>query len=145
MRILIADDHAQVRRGLREILTDALPEAIFSEADSGDEVLSLLATSEFALLTLDINMPGSNGLDVLRDVKRTYPRLPVIVVSVQPEDQYATCCLQAGAAAYVSKNRAPEELGLATRTILNGGRYFCAYIAESQAAELEELVDKTAG
>ena len=65
----------RVRRGLREILADALPEAIFSEADSGDEVLSLLATSEFALLTLDINMPGSNGLDVLRDVKRILPAI----------------------------------------------------------------------
>ena len=110
MQILIADDHAAVRRGLREILADALPEAHFSEAGDGDEVLRLLAKSEYAVLLLDINMPGLSGLDVLRDVKRNYPRLPVIIVSVQPEDQYATRCLRAGAAAYINKDRAPESL-----------------------------------
>ncbi len=120
MQILIADDHTEVRRRLREILTDALPEANVSEAGSGDEVLSLLAISEYALLTLDINMPGSSGLDVLRDVKRAYPQLPVIMVSVQPEDQYATRCLQAGADAYFNKNRAPEELGLTAKKVLSG-------------------------
>jgi DNA-binding NarL/FixJ family response regulator len=121
MQILIADDHAEVRRGLREILADAHFGAHFSEAADGDEVLSCLASSEYSLLLLDINMPKRSGLDVLQDVKRDYPQLPVIIVSVQPEDQYARRCLQAGAAAYINKDKAPEELVMATRIILDGG------------------------
>jgi DNA-binding NarL/FixJ family response regulator len=118
MHILIADDHAAVRHGLKEILADALPEAYFSEACDGDEVLGHLAESEYAALLLDINMPGRNGLDVLGDVKRSYPKIPVIIVSVQPKDQYAARCLRAGAAAYVNKDRATEELVRAVREIL---------------------------
>jgi DNA-binding NarL/FixJ family response regulator len=121
MQILIADDHAAVRRGLRELLADALPEARFSEAADGDEVLRRLAGSEFAALLLDINLPGRTGLEILRDVKQAYAHLPVIIVSDQPEDQYAMSCLRAGAAAYINKNRAPEELAQATKHILGCG------------------------
>ena len=131
MRILIADDHAVMRRGLKEILSDALPEACFSEACDGEEALSLLARSEYALLLLDINMPGRSGLDVLPIVKHAYPQLPVIVVSVQPEDQYAMRSLRAGAAAYINKDSAPDELAQATRKILAGGRYVSPRVAES--------------
>jgi DNA-binding NarL/FixJ family response regulator len=120
MHILIADDYAEVRRGLGDILSEVLPEAHFSEAGDGDEVLSCLSNSEYVLLLLDINMPGRSGLDVLRDVKRNYPQLPVIIVSGQPEDQYATRCLREGAAAYINKDNAPEELALVTKKILNG-------------------------
>ena len=101
MHILIADDHAIVRRGLREILTDAFSGAEFSDAANGDEVLAQLAGSPYGLLLLDINMPGRSGLEVLQTVKEKYPQLPVIMVSVQPESQYASRCLRAGAAAYV--------------------------------------------
>jgi len=118
MQILIADDHSSVRHGLREILADALPEAHFSEAVNGDEVLRHLAKSEYAALLLDINMPGRSGLDVLRDVKHSYPKTPVIIVSVQPEDQYAMRCVRAGAAAYINKDKATEELAPAVRQIL---------------------------
>jgi DNA-binding NarL/FixJ family response regulator len=142
MHILIADDHAVVRRGLKEILADALPGTRFSEAGSGDEVLGRLAGSEVGLLVLDINMPGRSGLDVLRDVKHNYPRLPVIILSVQPEDQYAMRCLRAGAAAYVSKDSAPEELALAARKILSGGRYVSERLADKLVARLDEPADK---
>ena len=118
MNILIADDHAGVRNGLREILADALPHAQFSEAGDGDEVLKHLAQSRFSVLLLDINMPGRSGLEVLQDVKRDYPEIPVIIVSVQPEDQYAMRCLRTGAAAYVNKDRATEELVVAVGKIL---------------------------
>ena len=118
MHILIADDHAAVRHGLREILADALPDAQFSEAGDGIEVLERLAKSEYAVLLLDINMPGRNGLDVLQDVKRDYPQVAAIIVSVQPEDQYATRCLRAGAAAYVNKDKATEDLVRAVREAL---------------------------
>jgi len=142
MHILIADDHAVVRRGLREIMADALPGVDFLEAGNGDEVLSLLGKSQIAMLVLDINMPGRSGMDVLRDVKHTYPRLPVIILSCQPEDQYAVRCLRAGAAAYISKESANEELTMATRKILSGGRYVSTSLAEKLIANLDGSVDK---
>lgn len=142
MNILIADDHAVVRRGLKDILADALHGARFSEAGNGDEVLSRLADSTTGLLVLDINMPGRSGLDVLRDVKTAYPRMPVIVLSVQPEDQYAMRCLRAGAAAYINKDSAPEELAAAAKKILSGGRYVSPRLAEQLVAQLERPADK---
>ena len=142
MHILIADDHAVVRRGLREILADALPGADFSEAGTGDEVLSQLGKSQAAMLILDISMPGRSGMDVLRDVKHAYPRLPVIILSCQPEDQYAVRCLRAGAAAYINKESAPEELAEATKKILSGGRYVSASVAETLLTNLDDSVDK---
>lgn len=124
MNILIADDHANVRRGLREILDDAFLDTHFSEASNGDEVLTQLVKSQHDLLLLDINMPGRSGLDVLKDVKHIYPLLPVIMVSVQPENQYATRCLLAGAAAYINKNSASDDLAPAISKILDGGAKF---------------------
>ena len=118
MNILIADDHANVRRGLREILVDAFSGSRFSEACDGDQVLTQLIKSPHDLLLLDINMPGRNGLEVLKDVKLKYPLLPVIMVSVQPENQYAARCLLAGATAYINKNSASEDLAPAIRKIM---------------------------
>jgi DNA-binding NarL/FixJ family response regulator len=142
MHILIADDHAVVRRGLREILADALPGANFSEVGNGDEVMSRLVKTPTGLLVLDISMPGRSGMDVLRDVKHTYPRMPVIILSCQPEDQYAIRCLRAGAAAYINKDSAAEELAKATKKILSGGRYVSTSLAEQLVANLDESVDK---
>ena len=142
MHIMIADDHAVVRRGLREILADAIPGADFSEVGNGDEVLSQLGKSQVAMLVLDISMPGRSGSDVLREVKHTYPRMPVIILSCQPEEQYAVRCLRAGAAAYISKESASDELALATKKILGGGRYVSTSLAEKLIANLDESVDK---
>jgi len=142
MHILIADDHAVVRRGLKEILAEAIPAARFSEAGNGDEVLSRLAASPVSVLVLDINMPGRSGLDVLRDVKRDYPRVPAIILSMQPEDQYAMRCLRAGAAAYINKDSAPEELAQAIKKILSGGRYVSPSFAEKLVAQLDEPAGK---
>jgi DNA-binding NarL/FixJ family response regulator len=142
MHILIADDHAVVRRGLREILADSLPDAGFSEACNGDEVLGELSKSTIALLVLDINMPGRSGMDVLRDVKQTYPRLPVIILSVHSEEQYGMRCLRAGAAAYITKESASDELAIATRKILDGGHHISASLAEKLISTLDEKRDK---
>jgi DNA-binding NarL/FixJ family response regulator len=142
MHILIADDHAVVRRGLREILADSVEGATFSEAGTADEALGLLRKRPANVLVLDINMPGRSGLDVLKDVKRIYPRLPVIVLSVQPEEQYAVRCLRAGAAAYVNKDSAPEELAQAARKVLSGGHYVGAGLAEKLVTQLNESEDK---
>jgi len=121
MNILIADDHANVRRGLREILLDAFSGANFSEASNGDEVLAQLVDSQPDVLLLDINMPGRSGFEVLKDVKHIYSHLPVIMVSVQTESQYALRCLRAGAAEYVNKNSASEELVPAIRKVMESG------------------------
>jgi len=142
MHILIADDHAVVRRGLREILAEALPGARFFEAGNGDEVMGLLAKFPIGMLVLDINMPGRTGLDVLREAKQMYPRLAVIILSVQPEDQYAMRCLRAGASAYINKDSAPEELARAVKKIMSGGRYVSAELAEMLVAKLDEADNK---
>jgi two-component system, NarL family, invasion response regulator UvrY len=118
MNILIADDHANVRRGLREILVDAFSDAHFSEATNGDEVLAQLADSQPDMVLLDINMPGRSGFEVLKDVKHIYSKLPVIMVSVQAESQYAFRCLRAGASGYVNKNSASEELVPAIKKVI---------------------------
>jgi two-component system invasion response regulator UvrY len=142
MHILIADDHAVVRRGLREILAEAIPAARFSEAGSSDEALSRMAEIPISVLVLDINMPGRSGLDVLRDIKRDYPRVPVIMLSMQPEEQYAMRCLRAGASAYINKDCAPEELAQAIKRILSGGRYVSPRLAERLVAQLDEPAEK---
>lgn len=142
MRILITDDHAVVRRGLREILAESFHEATFAEAGNADEALSQLARQSTSILVLDINMPGRSGLDLLGDVKRLYPRLPVIILSVQPEDQYALRCLRAGASAYINKDSAPEELAQAARKVLAGGRYVGAGLAEKLVTILDDPTGK---
>lgn len=138
MHILITDDHAVVRRGLREILADSLEGATFAEAGNADDALRLLARQLTSILVLDINMPGRSGLDLLGDVRRLYPRLPVIILSVQAEDQYALRCLRAGAAAYINKDSAPEELAQAARKVLAGGRYVGAGLAEKLVTILDD-------
>ena len=124
MKFLIADDHANVRRGLREILVDAFSGAHFSEASNGDEVLAQLVDSQPDILLLDINMPGRSGFEVLKDVKHIYSHVPVIMVSVQSESQYALRCLRAGASEYVNKNSASEELVPAIKKILESDAKF---------------------
>jgi DNA-binding NarL/FixJ family response regulator len=118
MKILIADDNANVRRGLREILFDSFLGTQFTEASNGEDVMTQLVESQPDVLLLDINMPGRSGFEVLIDIKLIYPLLSVIMVSVQPEAQYALRCLRAGAAEYVNKNNASEELAPAIRKIL---------------------------
>jgi len=142
MQIVIADDHGVVRRGLRDILAEAFAGAEFTEARNGDEVVKCLGTANAALLVLDISMPGRSGIDVLRDVKQSYPRLPVIILSCHPEEQYAVRCLRAGASAYIHKESAPEELATAARKILSGGRYISTRLAETLIATLDEAAEK---
>jgi two-component system invasion response regulator UvrY len=136
--ILLADDHVVVRRGLRDILASAFPRARFIEVGTGDEVLGAIRTSHCHLLVLDVNMPGRTGVDVLREVKHLCPRIPVLMLSVQPEDQYAVRCLKAGASGYLNKDSAEEELVRAARKVLSGGRYVSARLSEKLAFELQQ-------
>ena len=110
MNILIADDHPATRSGLQEILADALPSAQFGNAANADEVMKRLSETKYDLVLLDINMPGRGGLDTLQDIKRLLPQLPVVMVSIHSEEQYAEPCLRLGAAAYINKNSASEKL-----------------------------------
>lgn len=137
MLILLADDHVVVRRGLRDILASACHGAQFIEAGTGDEVLSAIRNSHCNVLVLDVNMPGRSGVDVLREVKRLCPRIPVLMLSVQPEDQYAVRCLKAGASGYLDKDSAEEELVRAVRKVMSGGRYISAQLSEKLACDLQ--------
>jgi two-component system invasion response regulator UvrY len=137
-RILITDDHAVVRHGIRQILADQLGGAGFGEAGSGAELARKLASEPWDVLILDISLPDKNGLDLLKEVRVTYPRLPVLMVSVHPEEAYAVRALKAGAAGYLTKDAAPAELVVAVRRILAGGRYVTSSLAERLAAMLDQ-------
>jgi two-component system, NarL family, invasion response regulator UvrY len=142
MLILLADDHAVVRRGLRDILASAFHGAQFIEASTGNEVLSAIRNSHCNLLVLDVNMPGRTGVEVLREVKRLCPGIPVLMLSVQPEDQYAVRCLKAGASGYLNKDSAEEELVRAVRKVMSGGRYVSALLSEKLACDLQHPAPK---
>ena len=135
-RILIADDHAILRRGLKEILVGEFDGAIFGEAGNAQEVLTEVQNQPWDLVILDITMPGRSGLDLLRDLKQLRPELPVLVLSMHPEDQYAKRVLRSGAAGYMNKETAPKELVTAIRKVLDGGRYVSAALAEKLASDL---------
>jgi DNA-binding NarL/FixJ family response regulator len=135
-KILIADDHAILRAGLKEILVRDLKNVICGEAESADQVLAQVRTQHWDLVILDITMPGRSGLDILADLKSLRPELRVLVLSMHPEDQYGKRALKAGAFGYLKKESAPEELIQAIRKILAGGRYVSAALAERLAADL---------
>ncbi len=137
MRLLLVDDHAVVRRGVRAILEDSLPDIAVREASNGDEALALLAES-FDAVVLDLAMPGRDGLDLLAEIKHRHPKLPVLIMSLYSEEQFAVRALRAGAAGYLTKSMAPEQLITAVTKVLRGGRYISESLAERLAAELVE-------
>ena len=133
-RILVADDHEVVRRGVRSLLKEAFPDVVLGEALNAAQTLAAAEKKAWDLVLLDINMPGRNGLDVLQDLKRLHPRLPVVMLSTFPEKDYAVRAFKLGAAAYVSKESASGELLAAARKALAGGRYVTPSLAEALAA-----------
>ena len=136
MRILIADDHAVVRQGLKQILAAEFKQAVFGEASTGQQALELVWRESWDVLVLDITMPGQSGLDVLKAVKKSRPRLPVLMLSMHPEDQFAVRMLKSGAAGYMTKESAPAELVGAVQKVVSGGRYVSPALAEKMAAFL---------
>jgi two-component system, NarL family, invasion response regulator UvrY len=141
IRILIADDHAVVREGVKRILADTDDLMIAGEASQGQEVLAKVSAEVWDMVLLDISMPGRNGLDVLRQLKLAYPALPVLVFSMHPENQYAVRAFKAGAAGYVTKESIPEELVAAIRKVVQGRRYVSPALAEHLVIELGGSVD----
>lgn len=123
MKFLLVDDHAIVRRGLREIVEEAFDGVEVAEAASASEAMSHILADRWDAVVLDITMPGRNGLDVLRDAKRTHPDMPVLILSMHPEDQYAMRTLAAGADGYLTKEAATTELVSALQEVLRGRRY----------------------
>jgi two-component system invasion response regulator UvrY len=136
IRVLIADDHPVVRRGLKRILEDETDIEVVGEAWNGQEALDLISKEKCDVVILDIEMPGRSGLDVLKDLKQYRPKLPVLVLSIHPEEQFAVRVLRAGAVGYLSKESAPEELVKAVRRVYGGGRYISASVAEKLASDL---------
>ncbi len=136
-KILVADDHDIVRKGLRETLEDEIPKVAIGEAENGAQVIEQVAKQKWDLVLLDINMEGRSGLDVLEDLRRTHPKLPVLILSMYPEDELAVRALKQGAAGYISKRRASEELVAAVKKVLAGGRYITSTVAEKLAANLQ--------
>ena len=135
-RVLIADDHEVVRRGLKEILEDALGKMAICEAATGQEAIHFANKQPFDLVLLDINMPGPSGLEVLQEIMRLRPKTAVLVLSVAPEEEYALRCLKLGAAGYLSKRSASDELIAAVNKAMAGGKYVTPSLAERLAAAM---------
>ncbi len=141
MRVLIADDHAVFRRGLRETLAEAFSRVTYGEAKTAQETLEHVRRQDWDLVILDISMPGKSGLDILDDLKRLRPKLPILLLSMHPEQQFARRALVAGAAGYLTKDSVTEELKEAVKKIVAGGRYVSATLAEKLAVDLRQGAD----
>jgi len=142
VRILIADDHPIVRRGLKDIVASEQDMTVIGEAKTGDEALELARKLEWDVAVLDYSMPGCNGADLVREVKRHYPDRPVLVLSILPEEVHAGQVFKAGGAGYINKASANEDLTGAIRKVVNGGKYVSAAFAEKLATELAEGGEK---
>ncbi len=136
MNILIADDHEVVRRGVRELLSQEYPQARIAEAKDAPAAIELLMQQSWDLLLLDINMPGRSGLEVLAEARRLCPTAPVVVLSMCPEEEFAVRAFKLGAAAYLNKASAGDELLAAIRKVLAGGKYVSSAFAEKLAGRL---------
>jgi DNA-binding NarL/FixJ family response regulator len=135
-KILIADDHAVVREGLKKILADAIPNLVFGEAETGEQALALCERDHWDVVLLDMTLPVVSGLDVLKRLKALGKKTRVLVVSMHPEFAYAKRVLQLGAMGYLNKGSVPQELVRAVRRILSGGRYISGTLAEKLASDL---------
>ena len=142
MRILIADDHAILRKGLKEILLEEYPSAHIEEVGDADTLFKKSLNSEWDVIITDLSMPGRSGLEALREIKQYLPKIPVLVLSIYPEDQYATRVLKAGASGYINKDTAPTELVKAVQRVLQGRKYITASTAEKLANDLSVDTDK---
>lgn len=142
LRIIIADDHTIVRRGLKQILLDEFPSALIDEAADADILLKKVFKEEWDVVISDLSMPGRSGMDALQQIKLHNPKLPVLILSVHSEEHYAVRVLKAGASGYLNKESAPEELIQAVRRLLMGKKYITPTIAEHLASGLDKDLDK---
>ncbi|HMV56354.1 MAG TPA: response regulator transcription factor [Nitrospira sp.] len=137
-KILVVDDHAVVRQGVKQILNEQFQGAVIGEARNAEEMIDRIRKFTWDIVVLDVGMPGKSGLDALKDLKQVCPKLPVLVLSAYPEDQLARRMLKAGASGYLTKDSAPNELVQALKKILGGGKFVSASMAELLVANLNE-------
>ncbi len=138
LKILIVDDHAIVRNGLIQILLKEYPSALIDEANDAESGIQKTISKEYDIVISDLTMPGRSGLELLQHMKQHFPKIPVLILSIHPEEQYAIRTLKSGASGYLSKDTATAELIAAVQKILNGRRYISAAIAERIADELDK-------
>ncbi|MGC9323410.1 MAG: response regulator [Desulfomonilia bacterium] len=142
IRVLVADDHPIVRQGIKQILADTDDITVAAEAANGQQVLDAVWKNTFDVILLDISMPGRDGLEILRELKAHSPKLPVLVLSMYPEEQYAIRVLKSGASGYLTKSSAPDELISAIRKSASGSKYISPSVAERLAFELDKDSDR---
>lgn len=142
IRILIADDHTVVRKGLRQILVEEFTDAHIDDVADAEELIKKVIKEKWDMVISDLTMPGKSGLDVLQYVKQNLPTLPVLILSIHPEEQYAIRVLKAGAAGYLSKDTAPDELVNAVKRVLQGKKYITMSIAEKIADNFDPGTEK---
>jgi two-component system invasion response regulator UvrY len=138
LRFLIADDHAVVRKGLKQILQDAFPSALIEEVADAEELLKKVNKEEWDTVISDISMPGRSGLDVLQQIRQVNPKLPILILSMHHEDQYAIRVLKAGASGFLNKDSAPEDLVKAVNHVLLGKKYITSSIAEKLVSAVDQ-------
>jgi DNA-binding NarL/FixJ family response regulator len=137
IRVLIADDHAIVRKGLKQLLLEEYPTANIGEVGDAEALVAEVLQEEWDVVICDMNMPGRSGLDALSQIKQTNPKLPVLILSMYPEDQYALRVLKAGASGYLGKETVHEELIKAIKTVLLGRKYITPEVAEKLAESFD--------
>ena len=142
MKILIADDHAVVRRGLVEILASEHDMEVVGQAKNGDEALELVRKLDWDVAVLDFSMPGRSGIELIKEIKRRHPGRPVLVLSMLPEEAHAAQVFKAGGSGYINKESAGDELTAAIRKVANGGKYVSANFAEKLATDLAPDAEK---
>ncbi len=133
LRVLIADDHTVVRKGLKQILLEEFPTAYIEDVPDAEEMIKKVMNAKWDVVVSDMSMPGRSGLDALQQIKQIYPDLPVLILSIHPEEHYALRVLKAGASGYLSKGSASDELVKAVQTVLLGKKYISAAVAEKLA------------
>lgn len=141
IKVLIGDDHSIVRQGLRQILADGKGRYECGEAVNGQMVLDMIDKEHWDVVILDISMPGLSGLDILKEIKKNKPRLPVLILTMHSEDQFALRSIKAGASGYLTKDSAPEELIKAINKVMDGGKYVNQQLAEILAADIERNIE----
>jgi two-component system, NarL family, invasion response regulator UvrY len=142
IKIIIADDHSVVRQGLKQIISEVSNMEILDEAENGNELFQKVLKNNFDIVILDIKMPGTNVIDLIKNIKIHKAHMPILVLSMYPEEQYAVRVLKAGASGYLTKESAPKELVSAIQKISNGGKYVSPKLAEQLANQLGDDGDK---
>jgi DNA-binding NarL/FixJ family response regulator len=144
IRVLIADDHAIVRQGLKQILAETRDMVVAAEAETASEAIKLAREADWDVALLDISMPDKSGIDTLKQIRKERPKLPVLILSMHPEDHYAVRCLKAGASGYLTKQSAPVQLVHAIRQVASGRKYISAAVAEELANSIGVDTDRPA-